>query len=490
MKISKEKVKGLIEDHHKESIKDNFVSIHFIKAADLLTHNRLDLSFKLLYLEGKEKSLNFTSKIYKEHIRALTMGSFNEPSNQEKNNFNKYMLTFNKVFLDIKKNGFDNSKTLIPLSKNRSIANGAHRVASAIYLNKNVSCVYCDVDDHIYDYKFFLKRKVPNNILDIGVSKFIEYTNNVYLAFIWPSAKGRDKEIDKIIPKILYKKNIRLNYNGAQNLLTQIYYNESWLGNINDNFKGVKAKLAECFKTFEPIRVIAFQASNLHEVVKIKERIRDIFDLGKHSIHITDSKEEALRCSSMVFNDNSIHFLNHSRPNKYPSTHKKVDAFKAFISDREVCHDDVLLDGSMVLSAYGIREAKDVDYLKNNNSKFDLQNDMFERHDSELKYHDIEKLSLIYNPQYYFYFNDVKFVSFKQVYKMKKNRNETKDIADCKMMDGLIDRNPSKILINKCVQFINYEKIKLKINFLKFLRFTNLYTSAKFLQKILKRKRK
>jgi len=90
---------------------------------------------------------------------------------------------------------------------------------------------------------------------------------------------------------------------------------------------------------------------------------------------------------------------------------------KTFISNSNVCHDDVLIDGSIFLSTYGIREVNDIDYFTNDNNKADIQNDTLECHDSELKYHDIEKLSLIYNPQYYFYFNDVKFVSFGQVFK-------------------------------------------------------------------------
>ena len=75
----------------------------------------------------------FTKDIYKEHIRAFSLGKFIEPANDNKKSFEKFVNDFNETFEDIKKNGFDNCKTLIPLSKNGSIANGAHRVASAIF---------------------------------------------------------------------------------------------------------------------------------------------------------------------------------------------------------------------------------------------------------------------------------------------------------------------------------------------------------------------
>lgn len=96
-------------------------------------------------------------------------------------------------------------------------------------------------------------------------------------------------------------------------MLSQIYYGEEWLGNVENNFKGSQGKLVECFKNFEPVRVIAFQADNLEEVIEIKEKIRDIFKIGKHSVHITDTKEEAIRVARIVFNNNSIHFLNYDK---------------------------------------------------------------------------------------------------------------------------------------------------------------------------------
>ncbi len=54
--------------------------------------------------------------------------------------------------------------------------------------------------------------------------------NNVHVAFLWPTAKGNDKEIEKVIPNIVYRKEMTLTPNGADNLLSQIYYGEEWLG--------------------------------------------------------------------------------------------------------------------------------------------------------------------------------------------------------------------------------------------------------------------
>jgi len=486
--INKENLRQLLEPHFRKDLKKEKYKVKSLAATELLTHTRFDIAFKLLYLEMKDRGALFAKEFYKEHIRAFSLGKFTEPGNEKKNSIEQFFGEFNETFEDIKANGFDSSKTLVPLSKNSSIANGAHRVASAIFLDKDVKSVKIDTDNHIYDYRFFQERGVSSNVLDIVATRFISYSTNTHIAFIWPSAVGHDKDVESLIPNIVYRKSIQLSKNGAHNLLSQIYFGEEWLGSVEDNFKGAEGKLVECFKNDKPVRVIAFHADSLNDVAKIKDEIRAIFNIDKHSIHITDTKDEADRVARTVFNDNSVHFLNHAKPNKYASTHKKVASFKAFISNSDACHDDVLLDGSMVLSAYGVREANDIDYFTNDNNKVDIQNDAFECHDSELKYHDIEKLSLIYNPQYYFYFNDVKFVSFKQVYKMKKNRNEVKDIADCKMMEALLENNKTKAMLNKLRQFFYYQKIKTRVSLIKFLRLVGLHSTLKFLYRLMVKK--
>lgn len=473
--ITKDKLLQLIEPHFKKDLAQDSYEVKTLKAKKLLTHTRFDLAFKLLYLEMMDKDIRFTKEIYKEHIRAFSLGKFTEPGNEDKNSIDRFVEEFHKTFEDIKANGFDSSKTLIPLSRNGSIVNGAHRVASAIYLDKDVECVEINTNNHIYDYKFFYSRNVPSEILDVVATKFIEYADNIHVAFLWPTARGDDEKIENAIPNIIYRKEMTLTPNGAHNLLSQIYYGEEWLGSVEDDFRGSKGKLVECFKSFEPVRIIAFQADSLDEVLVIKDKIRDIFNVGKHSIHITDTKDESIRVARVVFNDNSIHFLNYAKPNRYISTHKKIDKFREFINKNKLCNNDVVLDSGIVLSAYGLRESSDIDYFVDDNEKLKYNDEELEYNDEELEYHDEEKLELIYNPKNYFYFNDLKFVSFSQLYKMKKNRAEEKDRNDCKMMEALIENDGFKKIVNKWKQNFYYTKIKARASLIKVLKSVGTY---------------
>lgn len=485
--IDKAKLQRLLEPHFKNYLLLETYAIQTRKARKLLSYTRYDLAFKLLYLEMKDKNVNFAKELYKNHIGAFSLGEFVEPGNEQKNTIESFIEEFDNILESIKHDGFDSNKSLVPLSRNGSIANGAHRVASAIYTDKDVECVQIEMDNHIYDYKFFHNRNMAIQSLDIAATKYVEYADDLYIALLWPTAQGRDDVIEKIIPNIVYRKEVKLNPNGAHNLLSQIYYGEEWLGNVENNFRGSQGKLVECFKTFNPIRIVVFQTDSLNEVLKIKDRIRDVFNVGKHSIHITDTKEEAIRTAKVLFNNNSIHFLNHARPNRYLSTHAKIAKFKNFILENGLNSQNIILDSGMVLSAYGLRESSDIDYLINDNSSVKTHDKELECHDEELVFHDKEKDDLIYNPQNYFFYNDLKFISFEQLYKMKKNRREVKDINDCNMMEALIENDRWKQIINKVKQNFFYLKIKLRAKTIKIFKYLGIYEVAKNVYKSLKR---
>ena len=478
--LKKIEVINLIEPHfHPDLNLDNY-QVKTIPAKDLLVSTRLDIAFKLYYLDLLSKDLNLASEVYKYHIKALSLGTFSEPGNESKNSFIKYISIFDSLLSDIVQSGFDSSKTLIPISKNGSIANGSHRVACAIHLNKSVACVDIGSSDHIYDYNFFYNRNVPRNILDTVVTKFVEYSSNIHIAVIWPTAVGKDKEIEHTIPNIVYRKNISLNPNGAHNFLSQVYAGESWLGNVENNFKGTQRKLVECFQSFDDMRIIAFQANDLKEVLVIKEKIRNLFNVGKHSIHITDTKDEALRTARLVFNDNSIHFLNYAKPCRFLSTHNKINDFKEFIKMNNSQVDDFIIDSSLILSLYGLREASDTDYLTSNKSNklkhFDFD---INQHDDVLVHYSQNKSELLYNQKYHFYFNELKFISFNILYEMKKSRGEEKDINDYKMMDAFLNKNSLKFHLNKTAQFLLYRRVKLKKKTILLLKFMGLFNIIK-----------
>jgi hypothetical protein len=68
----------------------------------LITENRLDIIFKLIYLELKEKSPNYAQELYKQHIDAFTLGKFQEPCNESKKNLTDFLRIFSEIEKSIK----------------------------------------------------------------------------------------------------------------------------------------------------------------------------------------------------------------------------------------------------------------------------------------------------------------------------------------------------------------------------------------------------
>jgi hypothetical protein len=328
---------------------------------------------------------------------------------------------------------------------------------------------------------------VKEYIIDQAAVEFIEFADNVFIAFLWPVANDKSLNLESLIPNIVYKKNIKLNPLGAHNLLAQIYSGEPWLGSVDNNFKGVQGKLVECFKSFEAFSVVAFQADDINQVLEVKDKIRELAGIGKHSVHITDTKTEALRCARTVFNENSIHFLNHAKPNKYLSFRKKLMDFTEALDSLGIERDLVTLDSGMVLSAYGLRECNDVDILAVETKSFNRELFyQYDAHDSELESHGVNKLDLVLNPKYYFYYEGVKFVSFSQVYKMKEQRGEFKDQIDFGMMKALIENDKKKILWSNIKQSIVYKLLTLRFHSLKVLKVLRLYKVVRFIYRLVK----
>ena len=135
-----------------------------IQPIELLTHNRIDIIYKLLYVIYKKLLPEFSSQIYKQHLSIITNGLFKE-SDQEKKGLDSYLKSFNQVLKSINNKGFDPDISSVPLSNGHSVVNGAHRVAASIYLNKKVFCTNTSNPISIYNYKYFKERGVDNQII-------------------------------------------------------------------------------------------------------------------------------------------------------------------------------------------------------------------------------------------------------------------------------------------------------------------------------------
>lgn len=421
--------------------------IEFVEAKNLFVNSRLDLVVKYKYVEMYEKGLEcrFFLDLYRAHLEAFSKGTYKEPGKEkEKGDFLAYKNKFDELINKIRKNGVNPQISVIPVGKDNTILNGAHRVAIAAYFGMKVPIVRFEDIETEFDYKYFEKRLLDEHYLDYIVTEYIKYKKGVYFACVWPmSDQNSSQEIKKIFEnktKIIYRKEVLLTDNGFTNLLIHIYGHQQWCGNIDNQYKGIKDKVERCFKENVPITIYIFEGRTLDEVIELKQEIRNIFNIGNDSIHISDNSDESLSMAYMLLNPNSVHALNNANMMKEKDYIKKIQNFATELRKNNIDIDDILIDSSGVLGIYGLRKPSDIDYL----SFITLKNTYsgnIDKHDRNIIYHSKNKADIIFNPNNYLYAYGLKFLSLDVLYDMKKRRNEPKDREDCELIRTLNSKN-------------------------------------------------
>lgn len=457
--VKKNTLEGRIEPFLLAQLKNEEYLLSDVDAASLLTWNRLDLGFKKLFLELRDKHYELARKIYWDDIRSHSLGAFTELGNDEKTGFRKFCEVFKKISLEFQNGDFDPSLSLVPLAYDGSVLNGAHRTAACLHHLKQIKTVETELEPLICDHNYFFDRAIPSWQIELAALKHLEYGIDYYIAFLWPSGKSNWDKTRSLFSHILYQKKIQLTLSGAFNLLWECYGHMDWIGSELNNYKGLHQKVIECFPNELCLEMIIFQSRDgIDHVRSIKEEIRRINSIGYSSVHITDTQEEAFRIGSYLLNDNGLHFIKNGLP-RYKITSSKVDKIKKKLINNGVKLDDAIIDGSFVLELYGVREAKDIDYFFSDLTDFQVLSE-FGCREEQLIYHSVSKTDLIYNPKYHFKVDGLKFVSLKQVGIMKNARGEDKDLVDVKLIAAMQDgRSIHKLMLLAKQKWI-YARIK------------------------------
>ncbi|TLD82030.1 hypothetical protein LS68_003235 [Helicobacter sp. MIT 05-5293] len=414
------------------------------KALDLfLRQKRFDLIFKYLYVKYPHN--NFIKQAYLENIRAFNDFYEDDPSYKcPKESPQDFLNSFDKLILSIKDNNFIATNNQIPIGKNNEISDGAHRLAICAFLDLNIETKEDDSDE-LYDFIFFRKNNMSKDIMDYGALEYVKLHPHAYIVNLHSiTDRDKDEEVYRLLETygfVFYQKDVQLSFNGYVNLKKISYGSfwnqESWIGDTHNKFAGAQEH-ARLSMGQNPMRVYIFVCDEFEKVVKAKQEIRNLFGIGNYSVHINDTKEEAIALAQIYFNQNSLDMINY-RSFKYESS--KIDSLiqrlMSLAKEKTINIDNICGSGSTPLNVYGLRESSDLDFLccDENNDNFNIQEEDLSNHDSELIYYPYPKDEIINNPKFHFYYKGMKFISLDILYQMKKKRNEKpKDIKDCKLI--------------------------------------------------------
>jgi hypothetical protein len=429
-----------------------------IKTKKLLTVNRIDVIFKILHLKLKALGAEqISKKIYDEHIFYITNGLYIEEGSSKKS-LKNYTDEFNSLFKSLKDNGFDSSISKIPLSCKGCISNGSHRLAASIFLKiPEVRIVETIDKQHLYNFNFFKERGISKELLELAILEFLHLTENNHLAIIWPSANKKINYINKF-SEIIYEKKLILNPRAAQNFVAEVYKEHKWVGSFEDGYGGAITKVSEVFDNYSCLHLIFFKENSLKRVKQIKNLLRDKFNIGKSSVHITDNTFETREIGNIILNNNSIHFMKYGIPNKFSSIFKNLKLFRERLNKMKIDINSLIISNDTVLGIYGIKSSETVQYLSVN--KLNFHNENFHNEISNIAYYDEKVEELIYDPKNYFYFSGFKFSTLDVIEKFKIKRKSPEDYIDLKLIQKL---NSSKKFNIKIHLLDSIQKYKFKL---------------------------
>ena len=420
-----------------------------IDALQLIFKNcRFDLIFKYLYSDAYIRSdssfISSYEEMYCESIRAFN-GYYEEQPRKE--NREDFLNSFNLLIKNVCENGF-HQKSVLPVSSSYDLQNGAHRVAVAASLGLFVPVEVSD-SEKVFNYKFFNRHRMNPEWMDYGALKFLEINPNAYIVNLHSvNELNKDKDVEGILNSygfIFYKKEVFLSFNGYVNIKKISYgtecseHIEEWIGNYSDGFAGACRHASESFVDGRPLRAYVFVCDQHVKVLKAKQEIRDLLGLGNFSVHINDTKNEALSLGRALLNDRSVELMNF-RPYDLDTNDFDllIDKLRESCTSKNYKTECLAITGSGVLAAYGLRMARDCDLIHVDPLPKDLLEEGFSSHKSQDLFYACDFSSIIANPRYHFYYRGIKFVALEEVRLMKVSRGEKpKDEQDILLIDAL-----------------------------------------------------
>jgi len=339
-----------------------------------LFYKRFDLMAKYLYIKYNHLNIIFFKELYKQHM--ITFNNCWEYPGT-KTCIDDFYKSFDLLIDDMKKNGFNDKYPI--LLYNDLLVNGSHRLMVSYFYNLKSIFKKADYDhgNGEYNYNFFLNRKkFPN--LDILYSdtmalEFIKLDSNMRIMITYPNINNKFNYLETIIKNygyLYYKKTIKLNDNGVNNLIKEFYRNESWIGGMFPQGINPGGKYNVC-KGSNPINIYLIHLYDLNKLIELKNKCRELYNLGKHSLHMSDYCEDTYRIASSLLNKNSIHFLNNGTNDLSEKTKKTLEIYFDKLQNN---NEDYCVTSSVIMEMYGLRKAKDIDYLHISDNVLNIEN--------------------------------------------------------------------------------------------------------------------
>ncbi len=433
---------------------------------DLVVPERFDFGAKNIYARLREKSVecDWGRMVYLFHLAIWNQFFERVPRKASEADF---LNSFHQILDATRMAPGRGLYSLIPLARNGAPVNGAHRIVSALQLDKSVACVKTEISPEScnYNYRFFVDqfrdagqlphlKSLASDVFDAMALDICRLLPNIAIAVKYPAARGHNDEVDRILSEhasIFYKKAVTFRNDGPTELIRTVYEGARWLGTHKCDFEGARDKAASCFAHRGPAYFYLLAFEDPADLVRAKERVRHLFRISHHSMHITDTRGEALCLAKLAFSNNSIRFANLRSQKEMRNFERLFSIYRAALSSVDDA-DDFCIDGSAVMSAYGIRDCRDLDFIcHGGQSILQLSDSLIASHNGYARYYAPKTLDdIIYDHRNHFWVSGVKFATLANVRAWKAARGEPKDHEDVALINAGCATGPLNVVLTNC----------------------------------------
>lgn len=414
----------------------------------LLTPERLDLMARYVLIRqlDQQVGIGWGIEVYRNLLHSWNKNFID--GDGRKTSFFDYLKNLMILMDSIRDNGFDARYGAIPYTE-RTIVDGAHRLAVCLYYNKNVCAVPVAGEPHVQDAATLLRIGMNSVVVENLVHEYIKLDKSCRVAVLFPYVKEASPRSFKVINervKVIHYKDLYLSDKGKKNLIALLYGHENWWDDCHfQRFIDLR------FRANEPVRLVYIRPAVGQDLRQVKESVRDLYGAENGAIHINDTHDESVWIADASLNPNGLHHLNFSTP---PSPHffDKIESYKKSLNAKPHLADKVCIDSSAVMDLYGLRAARDIDYISAVNELIVPDSDEIGCHNTEYQDFLFPVDEMIVNPNHYFSYKGIKFMSLSRVYEFKKWRAAKKDIKDITLIkdvsESMVQLSAARNILN------------------------------------------
>ncbi|MBN8549900.1 MAG: hypothetical protein J0M12_11345 [Deltaproteobacteria bacterium] len=411
-----------------------------VPAHTLLRAERFDLGVKAHFaqsiLQGKENG--YAASLYAAHLAVWNGFYENTPSKDS-------LADFTRSFVALATS--PSQKQILPTDANLSLIDGAHRASLAIIRNQDVTVARAEKTSDNYNYEAFasyanvLQPELAEILLDQMAFHFSRFQPDARCVCIFPSTEdAKGSEIEKLISSccsIYYRKQYTPSAASFRQLLLHLYYLDErrWIGTFANDFAGLKEKLSLCFKPKQKLTLYFVTGLSNDRSLELKEQIRSLFELQKHSCHIGNSHAELMMLAEMSLHSADAIFDKIQIPSSFTQFASCFEKLQSFVNNSGIAKEDFCIAGSTILAMLGIRDCRDIDLIFSPRVQNIQLPEGLGNHASEQSWYPASFEDITSDPRYYFYFFGFKVARPWVIFKFKKARAEDpKDLNDVRSL--------------------------------------------------------